>query len=278
MNIAYFGYDFFYSCLEEILDQGHTVQKVFSFPCDNIYNFNKRVQKCAQDLGIEFSLEKVTESDISDLKAKGCELIIVAGYQYKISLHPSLRAINIHPTLLPEGRGQWPLPWVILKDLKKSGVTIHKLAEEMDAGDILLQEQFDISEFETLEILSAKSQMQARELLSQMLKDFDSYWERAKPQMGTSSVFGMPTISERTFDWNKTGDQLMRIVRAFGKFDSFAIFDNKEWIVQDAKFWSADHEHIPGTIVQRMDREIVIAVKDGFLCLTQFCIDPDFKE
>lgn len=279
MKIAYFGYDFFFSCLEILIQRGHTIQKVFSFPCDNTYNFNTKLKKLSKDITAPFTLEKVTKKDVDDLIQSGCELIVIAGYQYKIPVkNISLPVINIHPTLLPMGRGQWPLPWVILKNLKKSGVTIHKVTEDLDAGDILLQKSFRVDEFETLETLSAKSQILAQKLISQVLSKFDFYFKNAKPQRRGASVWSMPTVEERTLNWNKTGKEIMKVVRAFGKFDSFAIFDKKEWIIQDARVWKEKHSYQSGTVVHPMNKEVVIAIKDGFICLTSYQVDPDFKE
>lgn len=278
MKIAYFGYDFFFPCLEDLINQGHTIQKIFSFPCDNVYNFNERVAKTAQKLGCPFTIDKVTSKDINDLQNSDCELIIVAAYQYKIPTKSlTIPAINIHPTLLPEGRGPWPLPWIILKGLKQSGVTIHKITEEMDSGDILLQKEFKVTNEDNLETISAKSQLLAKKMLSETLYNFHSYWKKARPQSKKFSYWGMPKPEDRALNWTKTGKELIKIVRAFGKFDSLAKFDGKEWVVQDANFWKEKHKLKPGTAVNRMSKEIIIAVKDGFICLRSYKIDPDFK-
>tara|TARA_Y100000768_G_scaffold144375_1_gene107722 strand:- start:2059 stop:2880 length:822 start_codon:yes stop_codon:yes gene_type:complete len=44
--------------------------------------------------------------------------------------------IGIHPTLLPEGRGRASIPWAILKNLDRTGVTMFKMDESVDAGPI----------------------------------------------------------------------------------------------------------------------------------------------
>ncbi|CAN5680090.1 hypothetical protein BH24CHL1_BH24CHL1_10060 [soil metagenome] len=49
------------------------------------------------------------------------------------------RAINIHPSLLPDKRGPDPLFWTFQEDTGRSGVTIHKLSPRFDAGSILIQ-------------------------------------------------------------------------------------------------------------------------------------------
>ena len=77
-------------------------------------------------------------------------------YRYRHILPPEIinyfqgNIINLHISLLPWNRGSDPNLWSFLDDTPK-GVTIHKLSEKIDAGDILLQQEmtFDINK-ETL--------------------------------------------------------------------------------------------------------------------------------
>jgi len=52
---------------------------------------------------------------------------------------PSKGVLGIHPTLLPQGRGRASIPWAILKGLKQTGVTLFKLDEGVDTGEIVSQ-------------------------------------------------------------------------------------------------------------------------------------------
>ncbi len=278
MKIACFGYDFFYACLETLIKKGHHIYKIFTFKCDNKYNFNTRISAKAKEINAYLQFEKVKIQDIEKLTDEGCELIISAGYQYKIPiLNKNMPyAINIHPTLLPEGKGPWPLPWIILKNLKKSGVTIHKLVEKLDSGDILLQREFTVTIRDDLETISCKSQMLAVELLDELINNFKDYWVNAIPQKSEGSYWKIPNNDYRTLKWSDDIKIIDRVARSFGKFDSFAIFDNKEWIVKDINIWKEKHNFTFGTVVHRTNKEVVIAARGGFVCLRFFEIDPDF--
>jgi len=280
MKIAYLGFDFFYGCLESVLESGHNVYKVFTFDCDNKYNFNLKLCETANRIGAEVIFSQITSNDIYKLIEEDCDLIISAGYPYKIPIFKQNMpyAINIHPTLLPEGKGPWPLPWIILHNLEKSGVTIHKLSEKLDSGDILIQRQYDVSQFDDLETISCKSQIMAAALIKELLTDFTNLWEAALPQKGYGTYWNMPELTDRTLDWSNDIHLLKKISRAFGKFDSCAVFDNKEWIVKDLSVWESAHSHPYGTVVHRTNNEVVIAAKNGFACLRFFEIDPDCIE
>jgi len=52
---------------------------------------------------------------------------------------PNYGCIGMHPTLLPIGRGRAAIPWTIIKGLKETGVTMFKLDEGIDTGDIIGQ-------------------------------------------------------------------------------------------------------------------------------------------
>lgn len=52
---------------------------------------------------------------------------------------PKYGCIGMHPTLLPIGRGRAAIPWAIIKGLKETGVTMFKLDEGVDTGDIIGQ-------------------------------------------------------------------------------------------------------------------------------------------
>jgi methionyl-tRNA formyltransferase len=276
MKIAYFGYDFFYRCLEHLSGAGHEVVKVFTYKTDNKYNFNDYIISLADSSHIPVQFSKVTPSDIYNLRESGCELLVVAAYPYKVPILEDciIKGINIHPTLLPEGRGVWPLPYIILNGLKNSGVTIHKLEEKIDSGDILLQQSFDIMDIENLESLSCKCQLTAVSLLEKLLKKFDFYWSNAQKQ-GVGSNWAFPSIEQQTINWDSSVHEISRITRAIGKFESRAKFDDKYWVVQDAVVWAENHRYIPGEVVHRTNKEVVIAAKDGLVCLRFFEIDPD---
>ncbi len=61
---------------------------------------------------------------------------------------PKFGFMNVHPSLLPELRGASPIRTAILRDMRKTGVSIMLLDPEMDHGPILAQTNVDIPEKE----------------------------------------------------------------------------------------------------------------------------------
>lgn len=274
MKIAFFGYDYFWSCLESLLNDGHEIIKLFTYKTDDVYNFNSKVVNLVSESSIPVQFGKVTKQDVVKLKNEGCELIVSAAYPYKIPVIDGVKGINIHPTLLPEGKGPWPLPYVILNDLTESGVTIHKLSENFDSGEILIQDRYEVSKIDNLESISCKSQILAKKLLSELMSSIDSYWDNATAQ-GKGSYWPFPTDEQQTIDWEYGVDTIDKTARAYGKLESMAHFSDKPWVVRDLTVWKQHHNYDVGSVVHETNKEIVIAASDGLVCLRFFDEDLD---
>jgi methionyl-tRNA formyltransferase len=272
MKIAYCGYDFFSACLDELLAAQHDVCRVFTFPCDNRFNFNQYIREICDEYQLPLTDRRLDAAAVKELEAEGCELIITAGYRYKIPelSKSTVKGINLHPTLLPVGRGIWPLPWTILTNQQQSGVTIHKLIESYDTGDILLQQSFPLMLDERLESLSAKVELLAKELLIKVISDFDYYWGQSRPQSGEASVWGMPDQDQRTLNWQLPVKDLDRICRAFGKFGCYATFDQRNWVVYGLSAWRQAHDFTIGSVIHKTNTEMIVAASDGLVSLLYF--------
>lgn len=64
--------------------------------------------------------------------------------------------INLHGSLLPKFRGAAPAAYAILAGEQKTGVTVFRLVDRMDAGPILVQRETAIGPYETREELNGR--------------------------------------------------------------------------------------------------------------------------
>jgi len=106
------------------------------------------VQRCAN-----VNTPEMIEA-IGNLKA---DIGVVIDFGQKLSaelrsVFPS-ECINLHPSLLPSYRGATPVPRAILAGETKTGVTIFRLVDRMDAGPILVQRETMIGSYENAEEL-----------------------------------------------------------------------------------------------------------------------------
>lgn len=228
LNIIYFGYDLFAPCFNELASNPDiNILKVYSFEGDGYFDKNDEIREICTVKNIPFTTEKITVDELKcEFEQNGCSLAFSAGYAYRIPCEsvPSFKGVNIHPSLLPEGRGPWPFPHIILKGLKRSGVTAHKIAERFDEGEILLQTAFDVAENETYRSLEKKAQDAALELSRNLISNFESYWNNAQPQT-KGEYWKEPSITDRTIYNDTQSAERDRIIRAFT--ENFVIYSDK---------------------------------------------------
>ena len=106
------------------------------------------------------------------------------------------RLINLHISLLPWNKGADPNLWSWLEDTPK-GVTIHKIDEGLDTGDILLQQQiFFDEEKETLRTSYEKLSSAIENLFINNMKE-----------ILTCSIIGMPKQEKGTLHFSKDKEQ-----------------------------------------------------------------------
>lgn len=89
---------------------------------------------------------------LSELESIKADLQIVVAFRMLPEIvwnMPPMGTINVHGSLLPQYRGAAPINWAVINGEKETGVTTFKLKHEIDTGDILLQQSFDIGENET---------------------------------------------------------------------------------------------------------------------------------
>jgi len=97
------------------------------------------------------------------LNEKKCKYIFLAGYMKKLSpkITKNFKVINSHPALLPKygGSGMYGkyVHEAVIKNAEtQSGVSIHKVSENYDEGEIILQIPIKLSKNETAETLEIK--------------------------------------------------------------------------------------------------------------------------
>jgi methionyl-tRNA formyltransferase len=103
------------------------------------------------------------------------DFLVVAGFGKKITNDwlslPKKLAINMHPSLLPQYRGAFPAEWAILRGENKTGVTLLKMTESIDQGDILAQKEITIAPEDTRETLYDKLYRLGAHLVIDELRD-----------------------------------------------------------------------------------------------------------
>ncbi len=120
------------------------------------------------------SREEFDKKMTEELEKSGAEIICLAGFMRLLSpyfvKHWMGRAINIHPSLLPDFKGADAVGDALKAGAKLSGCTVHFVHEEMDAGPIILQKSVEILPNDTKETLAARILKQEHIIYPEALK------------------------------------------------------------------------------------------------------------
>ena len=272
MRFALATNDAYQSVLEAFLRAGWQLDRLFVCPGDWMYD-NKQVIARALELGADVQHSPVRSRDLADLGRRSCSALVVAGYQWKIpEWSADLEyAANFHPSPLPEGRGPYPLVRALLEQRSSWAVTCHKINEGFDQGDILAAEDFPVDADERLESLRLKTQMAAARLAERIAVEFESLWPAAVPQ-GGGSYWARWSEQDRTIDFNRPVDTIMRQVRAFGDLECMATVNDVRIFIHRAKGWIEPHAARPGAVVHAGSLALVVAAADGLIAITEWSL------
>jgi len=242
--------------LNKILDAGNYINLIITQP-DRPSGRGKKlaispVKKFALDQDIPiYQPEKIRKDTIilEKIKAASPELNIVVAYGQiipsSIIYLPKYDSINVHFSLLPKYRGASPVHWAILNGDKKTGITIFKINEKMDEGDILSQEEVDIFPYESAVDLEARLALIGAELLIKTITRIDKIKPRKQDQ-SLSTYAPLLKKEDGKINWKKDSASIERHVKAFNPWPStYTFLEEKRIKILQGK--STDKKASPGS-------------------------------
>ena len=178
--------------------------------------------------------------------------------------------LNLHPSLLPELRGPAPIPAAILGGARQTGVTVQRLAVEVDAGDILAQRAQPLDGTETSASLAPRLAQLGAILLREVVDAVAGGVERARPQdAAAATVCPLLRKEHGRIDWRCPAPAIERAVRAYDPWPrAFTTWSGRQLLVLEAAVERAEDgaaappAAAPGQVVA-VDRHHGILVHAG---------------
>ena len=157
---------------------------------------------------------------INQLKKLEPDFIVLASYgkliPEEILSIPKKGALNVHPSLLPKYRGASPIAAAILNGDKFTGITIMKMNEKMDEGDILAVVKIRVSPKDTSETLSIKLANVATRLIHHVLHLAAAAKIKPKPQDHKRATYTkFLKKADGYIDWKTPPKNLEAAIRAY---------------------------------------------------------------
>ncbi len=278
MKIVFFGTSDFAVPLFNALSSKHEILGVVTAPDKKKGRGRKLgaspIKALAQKRGLLLlqpeALREITF--IKTLNSASAELFVVCAYgkilTKEILQLPKNYALNLHASLLPKYRGAAPINWAVVKGEKESGITVFKMDEHMDRGEIILQQKTDLSDSETsltlgmrLSEIGAQAVLEAIGLIESGRATF------ARQDEGQASYAPRLKKEDGLIDWGLEAYQIHNRIRGLKPWPgAFTHLEGKLLKILAGKVMPGPGGRAPGQIAQVGKEGILVQTgKDGLL-------------
>lgn len=204
------------------------------------------LSKIATERNIEFhwiNSEKGqrTKDYADEIKRINADIILVLGWYYMVSKEirdlAKYGAWGIHASLLPKYAGGAPLVWAMIEGQRETGVSLFKLDEGVDDGDIIEQERFEIGPKDTINEVYNQATVASKNILTRVFDDVN-YQIRFKEQDKSQiQIYPQRSPKDGEIDWNWDNERIKNFIKAQTKPypGAWTKIGNKKIII-----WSAD--------------------------------------
>lgn len=217
MNTVFFGYsDIGYEALQTLIALNAPIRAVYTHADSPS---EPKWFRCVSTLAKSHNIPTYTHTPTqAELDALQCDMVLCAYYRTLLPtawvLSRPLDAYNIHGSLLPAFRGAQPTNWAVISGAEKTGITLHKMAPQVDAGDIVGQITTPISCTDTAHTVMQRITPMASELIRTFWDDMIQNTVFATPQDITHSpVYPRRTPADGEIDFRMQAHDIYNLVR-----------------------------------------------------------------
>lgn len=183
---------------------------------------------------------------------------------------PAHGMLGVHPSLLPKYRGASPIAWPLLQGDATTGVTIFRLNERLDAGDIAHQREVPLAPDEDAVTLSGRLSQLGADLLAKTVEELEQGRAVFRAQDERLASYAPKlTKAQGRIDWRQSACAIDRLVRALAPWPGAYT----RWQGTVVKVWKASALETPtpptgerragGTILSADARGIMVAAGEG---------------
>lgn len=168
---------------------------------------------------------------------------------------PKLGTFNLHASLLPDYRGAAPINYAVINGEKKTGATTFFINEKIDEGNILLQQEIEISPEENSGELHDRLMEMGAKLVVETLDGLAENSIEEKPQPDVEHPKNAFKIfkEDTRIDWTKDAETVHNFIRGMSPypcaFTTLKIGGGEKTLkIYKGKFEVLPHGKTPGSI------------------------------
>ena len=191
---------------------------------------------------------------------------------------PKMGIVGYHPALLPKNRGRHPIIWALALGLKASGSTFFFMADGVDDGDILSQEEVEIFYEDDARSLYDKVLATALKQIEYFLPKLqNNSFQSFKQNNSLANAWRKRGKLDGKIDFRMTSGAIYNLVRALtrpyvGAHVEYNGKDVSVWKVKEVDFNRENIEH--GKVLENDGRTIIVKTYDKAIKI----IEHDFVE
>lgn len=203
---------------------------------------------------------------INDIKPDAIVVVAFGQILPPEILHiPRYGCINVHASLLPDLRGAAPINWAVIKGYKKTGITIMKMDEGVDTGDIFLTKEVEIGDDETAgELFDKLSKVGPELLLTTLDKIENGQIEPIKQDNSKSNYAPMMNKELGKICWDKDCREVYNLIRGVTPWPgAYTVYNGKIIKIWEASVIDNISCDTPGKIIKIDNSEIIVSCRLG---------------
>ena len=245
------------------------------------------VKTCAMEHGVPvLQPDRVRDKNcVQALRAFNADFFVVAAFGQILPKEvleiPKYGCINIHASLLPRFRGAAPIQHAILAGDAETGVTIMRMDEGCDTGDMLLTGSVPVTEEDTGGSLFEKlSDLGAKLIVEALPKIADGTLQGEAQDDALATDAPKLTKEMGTIDWNRETAFIARQIRAFDPWPcATTVLNGKTLKILSAKTaddMQTEADPVPGCVLSATKQGLFVKTGDGALQVLR--LQPEGKK
>lgn len=279
LKVVFFGTpEFAKNSLQAIHESHHQIVGVVTVADKASGRGQKMHQSAVKEFAVEnnlalFQPEKLRDEEfLKNIQSLNADVFVVVAFRMmpKILFEmPEIGTFNLHASLLPDYRGAAPINYAVINGEKKTGATTFFINEKIDEGNILLQEEIEISETENAGLLHDRLMEMGAKLVVKTLNGLaeNSIQEKPQPEVQyPKNAFKI--FKENTkINWENSSETIYNFVRGMSPYPAaFTVLkigeEEKSLKMFEGKFEKEVHQNDSGTL-EINKNTFKIFTKDG---------------
>jgi len=275
LRVVFFGFQTWgVRTLQALLDLGHDVPLAVTHPrSGQSYKaiWADSVEDFARERAISVHLTERIDHDTIDLVKHAEPDVIVVNSWYtwmppELYNLPPHGTLNLHDSLLPKFTGFSPVLWALISGESEFGLTIHRMDEGLDTGDILVQHALPIGPDATGTELVLRGMELIPGALREALTALETGTAVWRPQnKAERTYFHKRSERDSLIDWTWPAEDLERFVRALSEPypRAYTHYRGERIEVLAARVSEARYGGTPGRVVVQEGGGVVVSGPDA---------------